>query len=61
MLQTSRQTCRHTDRPSDEAGPRGVFAPKKTGAAPATKKYQEPEPPKICGFCTSFRETKIIR
>ena len=23
------QTDRHTDRPSDEAGPRGAFAPKK--------------------------------
>ena len=28
MLKTYRQTYRHTDRPSDEAGPRGAFAPK---------------------------------
>ena len=30
-LKCYRQTYRHTDRPSDEAGPRGAFAPKITG------------------------------
>ena len=30
VLQTYRHTDRHTYRPSDEAGPRGAFAPKNT-------------------------------
>ena len=59
MLQTYRHTDMLTDRPSDEAGPRGAFAPKKCRVTEISIKMFVP-PPRVSEKWGIFGNPKLF-